>query len=178
MTVFVFQNQRMKGLTSEISKYSNDLKSTPDLDKILTVQNQLASLTALHTDKKDVNRIIPYVKQLTPAAASISSLNVDFTANTMTITGSSDTLETVNKFVDTLKFTKYNDGTQPLSAFSDVVLTSFGRADKGATYTITTSFEPTIFDNTKTVTLTVPTIVSTRSTTEKPGVLFESTTGN
>lgn len=174
MTVLVFQKQHMNHVTNDIKKYSNDLKSTQDLDKILTIQNQLNSLSSIHETKPDVTRIIPFVKQVTPAAASISSLNVDYGTNLMTITGTADTLVTVNKYVDTLKFTKYSSGTDSTDAFSDVVLTSFGRADEGASYTITLMFDPIIFDNTKTITLTVPNIISTRSTTEKPSVLFDS----
>jgi uncharacterized protein YoxC len=178
MTVMVFQKQHMNHLSSDIKKYSADLKGTPDLDKILTIQNQLTSLSGIHEKKPDTNRIIPYIKQITPAAASISSLNIDFAASTVTVTGTADSLVTVNKYVDTLKFTKYSDGQTTTEAFSDVVLTTFGRADKGASYTINFVFDPVIFDNTKTVTLTVPNIISTRSSTEKPAVLFETTNTN
>jgi hypothetical protein len=175
MTVFVFQKQHMKHLTSDITKYSNDLKATPDLDKILTIQNQLGSLASIHEQKPEVNRIIPFIKEVTPSDASISSLNVDFATNTMVITGSADTLVTVNKYVDTLKFTHYSNGQDSPLAFSAVVLTSFGKADKGASYSINLAFDPVIFDNTQDIKLTVPNIVSTRSSTEKPDVLFEST---
>lgn len=173
MTVFVFQKQHMNHLTSDIAKYGKDLQSTKDLNKILTVQSQLGSLKGLHEKKPEVNRLIPFIKQLTPASASISSLDVDFTTNVMTITGSADSLQTVNQFVDTLKFTTYEQNGQTPKAFSNVVLSTFGRADKGASYTITLNFDPIIFDNTKTVELTVPNIITTRSELDKPGVLFE-----
>jgi hypothetical protein len=176
MTVFVFQKQHMNHLTADIAKYGKDLQSTQDLNKILTVQGQLGALPGLHEQKPEVNRLIPYIRQLTPATASISSLNVDFTADTMTITGSADSLQTVNQFVDTLKFTTYNQDSQTPKAFSDIVLSTFGRADKGASYTITLGFVHDIFDNTKSVELTVPKIITTRSEIDKPGVLFEPVT--
>jgi Tfp pilus assembly protein PilN len=176
MTVFVFQKQHMNHLTTDIAKYGKDLKSTKDLNKILTVQGQLGALPALHENKPEVNRLIPFIKQLTPAAASISSLDVDFTADTMTITGSADSLQTVNQFVDTLKFTTYDQGSDSPKAFNSVVLSTFGRADKGASYTITLGFAHDIFDNTKSVELTVPNIITTRSEIDKPGVLFEPVT--
>jgi len=178
LTVFVFQKQHMNHLTSDIAKYGKDLQSTQDLNKILTVQGQLGSLPSLHEQKPEVNRLIPYIKQLTPATASISSLNVDFTADTMTITGAADSLQTVNQFVDTLKFTTYAQDNSSPKAFSNVVLSSFGRADKGASYTITLGFAHDIFDNTKTVQLTVPNIITTRSELDKPGVLFEPVTNS
>jgi hypothetical protein len=178
LTVFVFQKQYMKIVSKDITKYSNDLKATPDLDKILTIQNQLNSLTGIHEQKPDVTRLLPYIEQITPPDASISSLNVDFTNSTLKITGSADSLQSINQFVDTLKFTHYNKGTgdEP-TAFSDVVLASFGRAEKGASYTINAVFDPVIFDNTQTVKLTVPDQVTTRSETEKPSLLFESSAG-
>jgi Tfp pilus assembly protein PilN len=175
LTVFVFQKQYMNHVSSDIKKYSSDLKSTPDLDKILTIQNQLNSLTDLHEQKPDTNRIIPFIEQVTPPSAQISSLNVDFDALEMKITGSADTLQTVNQFVDTLKFTHYVDNSDTPLAFSNVVLATFGRADKGASYSITANFDIAIFDNTKTIQLTVPDKVTTRSETEKPTTLFETT---
>jgi Tfp pilus assembly protein PilN len=178
LTVFVFQKEHMNHLTNDIAKYGKDLESTQDLNKILTVQGQLGALPGLHEQKPEINRLIPYIKQVTPAAASISSLNVDFTADTMTITGSADSLQAVNQFVDTLKFTTYAQDNRSPKAFSDVVLSSFGRADKGASYTISLNFEHDIFDNTKTIELTVPNIITTRSELDKPGVLFEPITNS
>lgn len=178
MTVFVFQKEHMNHLTNDIAKYGKDLQATKDLNKILTVQDQLGALKSLHEQKPEVNRLIPFIKQLTPATASIASLNVDFSADTMTITGSADSLQTVNQFVDTLKFTTYAQSGQSPKAFSGVVLTSFGRADKGASYTINLGFAHDIFDNTKTVQLTVPNIITTRSELDKPGVLFEPVTNS
>lgn len=178
LVVLVFQKKYMSDLTSDITTSSKNLQATPDLDKILTVQNQLNSLTALHEQKPDTTRIFPYIKDLTPTDASISTLNIDFDTQLMTITGGADTLSTINKFVDTLKFTQYQKADQNTDAFSEVVLSSFGKADKGASYTITLKFDPTIFDTTQKVSLKVPAKVTTRSETEKPGALFEALTGS
>jgi hypothetical protein len=55
-----------------------------------------------------------------------------------------------------------------------VVLSDFTRTDKEATYTITLSYNPVIFDSASNVVLTVPKIISTRSETEKPTELFKA----
>jgi hypothetical protein len=178
LSVFVFQKQYMKIVTKDITKYSNDLKDTPDLDKILTIQNQLNSLTALHEKKADTTRLIPFIQQLTPNNVSIATLNVDYTTNTMSISGAADSLQVINQYVDTLKFTKYTDGNSQPLAFTSVVLSSFGRSEQDATYTIDATFEAAIFDNTKAIKLIVPEKVTTRSETEKPTTLFESSTTN
>lgn len=182
------QKQHINALTNDINKTTEVLKSKQDLDKILTIQNQLNSLPALHDKKAISSRLFDYLTQLTPAQATISDVNADFELNTINIKGNADSLGTVNKFADTLKFTDFEStGDTPLSgkAFSNVVLKTFsvntGGAQSGLgaiTYELEFNFEPTIFANIKnsteeqTVTLTIPKIITTRSETEKPADLF------
>lgn len=169
------QKKYSSDLSADIKTESAKLEAVTDLDKILTIQNQLNSLPGLH-DKKPVSaQIFTYMKQVTPAKVSIANIDIAFDTQTMTITGSADTINSVNTFVDTLKFTTYaTDGAAPVNAFSEVVLSSFGRDDKGASYEITLKYDPTIFDNTKQVALTVPKgKITTRSETEKPDALFQ-----
>lgn len=175
LVVYVAQKQQIKNQTNDISKYSQQLQNTPDLNKILTIQNQLNSLPGLHDKKVVDSRLFGYITQLTPAKANINKLSVDFTANTMSISGSADSLGTINQFVDTLKFTKYttSNDSNAKNAFSDVVLANFSRDDKKASYQIDVKFDQTIFDSRNDVTLVVPKIISTRSETEKPEALFQ-----
>ncbi len=176
VNVFILQKTHMSHLTSDIKTSSKDLTDTKGLDKILTVQNQLNSLPAIHAEKPAVTRVLPYIKQVTPSAANISSLELDFEQNIMTITGETDSLQTVNKFVDTLKFTEYKTDEAQKTAFHNVVLSNFERTEKGASYTIDLQFEPVIFDNNQKVNLIVPKIITTRSELEKPASLFEKPT--
>lgn len=174
--VFVVQKKSIRDLSGDINVASNELKNTQDLTKMLTVQNQLKALPGLHDAKPVASRLFGYLNQSTPVAASISRLNVDYTLMTMTLSGSADKLETVNTFVDTLKFTTYHTVNAPKeekAAFSSVVLSAFGRDSKGATYTITFSFDPAIFSESEEVTLTVPNKITTRSQTEQPSALFK-----
>jgi len=159
VTVDVVQKKSIHDLNSDISKYSKQLKAVPDLNKVLTVQNQLNTLTSLHDQKVVTSRLFGYVAQVTPAQASISKLSVDYTANTMNITGEAPTLDVVNSFTDTLKNTTYTldkSGKGSTSAFSKIVLSSFGRDSKSATYTISLEFDPIIFNSADDVTLVVP----------------------
>lgn len=179
LVVQVWQRQSINDLNSDIKTYSNELKNTEDLDKILTVQNQLKSLPGLHDEKAVSSRTFGYITQLTPQSASISKLELNFDENKLTISGSADALSTVNAYVDTLKFTKYttnDDQPQTNSAFSSVVLSAFGRTATETTYTITATFDPVIFSQQQEVTLTVPKITSTRSVTEQPSDLFKAET--
>lgn len=179
--VFVYQKQHISGLTEDIAAATTDLNGTGDLSKILTIQNQLNSLSDLHAKKQVVTRILPYLQQITPVEVSLSNVDVDFETSTIVLTGQSATginnnqLASVNKYVDTLKFTDYNvAGGDTARAFSDVVLTSFGRSATEATYSVTFIFDPLIFSNNETVSLTVPSQVTTRSETEKPTDLFKT----
>jgi Tfp pilus assembly protein PilN len=175
--VFGLQKKNIADLSKDIKTASSELQNTPDLTKMLTVQSQLRSLPSLHQDKPIASRIFGYIAQSTPASVSISRLNVDFTGQFMTVSGSADSLETVNKFTDTLKFTTYHtksSAKQEKPAFQSVVLTAFGRDTKGATYTITFKFDPIIFKEAEDVTLTVPNKITTRSQTEQPSALFQS----
>ncbi|HEX5456616.1 MAG TPA: PilN domain-containing protein [Candidatus Saccharimonadales bacterium] len=186
------QTHYMNALTSDINKTTNELKAKPDLDKILTVQNQLNSLPDLHDKKIISSRLFDYLSQVTPTKATISNVDLDLQGSTLDIKGNADTLGTVNKFADTLKFTDFQaSGDNPTSgkAFSDVVLKSFSVNSTGANngqgninYELQFSFDPTIFANIKNldsstseneaVKLKIPNIITTRSEIEKPGSLF------
>lgn len=174
-SVNVVQKKSLSDLNKDIKTYSNELQSTKDLDKILTVQNQLNTLTGLHEKKVVGSRLFGYISQVTPAKASITKLNIDFALNTISISGETSGLDVVNTYTDTLKATTYkvsgaNNG--PTKAFKNVVLSTFGRDDKKATYTITASFDPAIFNGTSDVVLTVPDQVTT-----DPASLFQEQTG-
>lgn len=175
--VNVVQKQHINNLSKDIEDGVSELKQIPDIDKVLTIQNQLKSLTTLHEDKPATSRIINNLGLITPAKASISDVSVNFDENTMSITGAADSLVTVNKFADTLKFTTYTvgDGSEQKPAFSEVVLSNFGVDGEGASYQLDFKFDPEIYKNIQTIKLTVPNIISTRSQTEKPTDLFQST---
>lgn len=173
LIVFVQQRVHLNNLSADISRYSKEIKDVPDIEKILTIQSQLTSLPELHSKKPVASRLFEYVRQLTPANASIARLEVNFTETRITFTGSADSLGTINKFVDTLKFTEFKKDDVTEKAFYDVVLTTFGRDAKGASYTIDLKYNPSIFDSVSTIKLAVPNIITTRSQTEKPDALFQ-----
>lgn len=156
-TVDVVQKKSLNDLNGDITKYSNQLRSVDDLDKILTVQNQLSTLTSLHDQKPVASRLFGYISQVTPSLGSLNQLSVDFTASTMSIGGTAPSLDVVSTFTDTLKATNFTvDGSASKHAFTDVVLSSFGRTQSGATFTITCTFDPAIFNTANNVKLTVP----------------------
>lgn len=169
VTVDIVQKAHMSNLNNQITTISNELKNTPNLNQVLTVQDEVNALPGLHAKEPTSTRLSGFISELTPATATISTLNINFQTNIVTITGSADSLATVNQFVDTLKLSSYQatSGSTTKNAFSNVVLSSFGYTSAaGATYSITASFDPAIFNNSySTVTLNVPNNSSTHSVT-------------
>lgn len=182
------QKKHLSDLSDTVTSESKKLQNKPQLNRILTVQNQLLSLTGLHSAKPATDRLFTYLTEVTPNTVDISNMNIDFTKNTVAITGDADSLSTVNQYIDTLKFTTYVIGTNaPKPAFSNVVLSAFtlttpapGSNAKGTTYTLTFSYDIPIFDITQQIgptanaTLTVPKKITTRSEVEKPNDLFNA----
>lgn len=173
ITVHVVQNKSIDDLDRDIKKYSNTLKSKPDIEKVLTIQSQLSVLSQLHDGKPATTRTFGFVQQITPIDVTISELVVDYEANTISISGQSKSLDRVNTLVDTLKFTTFDQADQKGDkAFSNVVLTEFTKNTTATTYKVNASFDPLIFDNSVKPKLVVPSRISTRSVVEQPVNLF------
>lgn len=180
--VQIAQKKNINDITDDINKELSATESIEDLDKILTIQNQLNVLTELHEDKPAASRLLGYLTQLTPETVKISSAILNFEKSTMEVSGSADSLASINQYVDTLKFSKYKIGDgDEASPFSDVI-SELVRSEESASYTINMSFDPNIFDNTLDVSLIIPERVTTRSITGRPSIdsldnsLFEEST--
>lgn len=176
----VWQTTSLSDLDRNIKASADDLRSQTGIDKVLTVQNQLSSIDSLHSQKPEVARVFGYLAQVTPSSITVATLAVDFVTPTFTITGQAPSLEEVNKYVDTLKFTTVgNDDensavAEGTKAFSAVVLSSYSIDNSGASFSITLAYEPMIFSSAETnLKLIVPQITSTRSETERPADLFK-----
>lgn len=165
LSVNGIQRKMMSDADKNITTLSQQIKNLPNIEKILTVQNQLVSLPSLHQKKHITSRLFDYLPQLTPPNAGITKLTMSTGNDTMTVTGTADSVQTVNTFVDTIKAATYTTSTSKtaVKAFSNVVLGSISRDNKGSSYTINSNFDPVLFQNGQTVTLTVPQGLSTQS---------------
>lgn len=171
LSVDGLQKKHLSDLNNDIKNESSQLQGEPNISRILTIQNQLNSLTALHQGKPAASRLFAYLNEITPSSVDITDFNIDFTQKTATISGTSANLANVNKYVDTLKNTTYKDGDNSSSplAFSNVVLSSFslntGSQDpnQAADYTINLAYDPTIFNITHNVNLIIPNLTPTRT---------------
>lgn len=179
-----FQKHSLDNLNKKVTSETSTLRQEPQINGVLTVQNQLTSINGLHASEPASTKLFDYLNELTPITVTISGLNVDFNAHTISITGNADSLASVDQYIDTLKFTNYSTGSHSKNspAFNSIVLSAFSlnttQQNSGAagtapaSYTITANFDQTIFNITKNVALVIPTTVTTRSDREHPGPLF------
>ncbi|MDQ3123601.1 MAG: hypothetical protein M3Q14_02875 [bacterium] len=177
------QKRHVSNLDGDISRLKSELESTEDLTRILSVQNQLNALPTLYNGQPAVDRLPGYIDQTTPSGIGITEMSVDYSLSTVEIIGDADNLKTLNGFVDTLRYTTFKDTTDSSleiegqaapSAFGAINLVQFGRDSEKATFTLTFSFDPVIFDVTRNISLTVPSIVTTRADVPSPD-LFNGT---
>jgi hypothetical protein len=183
----LYQKKHLNDVSNSVNTDINQLKSTPNIDKILTVQNQLESLSGLHSQKPAASRLFSFLNQLTPSSVSISDLSIDFNQHTVTITGSANALSSINQYVDTLKLTTYTSDSQSSAtpAFSQVILSNFGISTENngngqpANYTINFGFDQNLFNVTyNNVNLNVPSTTTTRLEEQQPTDLFQTSSSN
>lgn len=150
--VHVAQKKNISDLSKDIKSVTSEIKATPNLDSILTVQNQLALLPQLHEAKPQTSRLFDYLAFVSPQTVRISSVDLDTKLSLMNLSGTADSIATVNKFVDNLKAVQYSvDGSTDSAAPYSNVVTQISGSNESAEFRITMSFDPTIYNNTKNV---------------------------
>ncbi len=184
LSVYFAEKAHLHGLNDDITKKGNDLRKKPQIDRILTVQNQLVALGSLHDQKPAATRVFDYLNQVTPTEIGLTAFTIDFVEHTVTISGTAPSLTAINKYIDTLKFTQYKESGAKkdslTSAFSDVVLGSFSLGSAKpedpektkTTFTLNLLYDTKIFDETKNIQLNVPAQTTTRSVVDSPTDLF------
>lgn len=178
--VKVVQPNHIDNLSQDIKSSSDSLRDTKNLDKILTIQNQLNALPAIHATKPDTTRIFTYLAQFTPADIKISSINVDFAQKTINISGNAPSAVAANQFADTLKQTQYivltdetTESEAPKSPAFTRVYSALPISGGKITYSIDLTYDEALFDNKKNIKLSIPTDVSTASRQGLPSGIFE-----
>jgi len=149
LTVDVVQKQQLKTTGQNVDDASKKLQGVPQINQIITVQNQLQTLTQLHQSKHITSRVYTYLSQLTPSTVSVNKLDLDLKANTITISGKAPAQSDVNSFIDAIKTATYtlDNGKTTKPAFSSVVQSAFTINGNGVSYTINAQFDPALFAN-------------------------------
>jgi Tfp pilus assembly protein PilN len=182
LSVNVIQHTQQKSLDSQIKTSNTKLQDIKGLDQVLTVQNQLTTLVQLHQNKHISSRVFTYLPQVTPSDVRITQLTIDLAANTVQIDGIAPSQLSVNRFIDTLKFTTYTvpGSSAAKNLFPSVVLSGFSIGASTANYSLNVTLDPTLFANNLTdadgkktaPVLNVPKQTTTRSALDDPTTLL------
>lgn len=174
-------------LTGEIKKHSQELSAVPDVNKYLTIQNQLANLNALHDSKNDFSRLLTFLPLMNPAAPhNVTLTNLELassvdTGSTLTFQGEVGDYTGLNTFRDTLINAKvrYNGITEKLFDSVVVASSSLEQGQNGnvlVVFNIATIYNPHAFlYSSKDATVIVPQINTTQSVQATPDVFGKST---
>ncbi|MBI4034741.1 hypothetical protein HY380_02475 [Candidatus Saccharibacteria bacterium] len=148
VTVYGLQKKQLSNSDKSIASSTAELQQITGLNDILTVQNQLTTLSSLHKQKHHAGRIFNYLTKLTPADISVSNVSIDFKGAAMGISGTAGSAHSVNVFIDTLKFTTYRlAGQSGRPAFPSVVESSFGLSALGVNFSLNIKFDPMLFSS-------------------------------
>ncbi len=181
--VYAVQNGIMYLQTQDIKSKSSTLSNVQDIDKYLTIQNQLAKLSDLHGGKNNFSRLVDFLPRLNPAPPQnivLSNLDLDTSTTSITFKGKVGDYGALTTFKDTLTnatFTYvYDDkGVDATKLFSEVKVDSalYEKTDSaaGVTFSVTVVYDPAVFKQENTdVIVTVPNKETTGSVVGAPGI--------
>jgi len=163
--------------TEDIKRKASQLSGIQDIDKYITIQNQLANLSKLHEDKVNLSRLLTFLPTLNPAPpknVTLTNLDVSTEDKTITFKGTVKDYAALTTFKDTLINTEFSvggsDEQEAKKLFSEVTVESAAlEADTGVTFSIVTTYDEEAFLQRNAVTgVKVPNIETTQSASGVP----------
>lgn len=182
--VYVAQPLLISAQTSNIKKSADTLKAIPDIDKYLTVQNQLNNLDKLHDGLYVYSRAFTYLQQLNPSApnnVAFSTVTFDKELKTLEIQGVARNFQGLNVFKNTLENAslsyKTGDTQSTIPLFDQVVLQEASLASVNnvavANFKFQLTYPDVAFLNTSTdVKLSVPSLTTSDADRNAPKAVF------
>lgn len=185
-TVYIGQQAVIAVQTDSIKKKENELKSKPEIDKYLTVQNQLKHIDELHNSKYTYSRAFTYLQQLNPAQpnnVALRTVKLNKEVNTLEITGTARNFEALSVYKTTLENAelKYKAiGSEEQSStklFDSIVLTQASLAN--VDNKVLTNFEFTLTypeaafaTSSKDISISIPSLVTSDADRNAPKQVF------
>lgn len=185
--VYVAQPLIIGAQTKAIKESEQKLKDIPEIDKYLTVQNQLSNLDSLHAERYAYSRAFGYLQQLNPAApnnVAISAVIFDKELKTLEINGVTRNFQALDVFQDTLEnaqLTYTSDGqVSTVRLFDKVVLEEAGLSSSGdvplTNFKFLLAYPDEAFQNSsKDVKITVPSMITSDADRNAPKEIFGTT---
>jgi len=169
-------------MTDDIKNKAKQLEEIPDINKYLSIQNQLASITPLHDEKGIYSRLFEYLNVLNPSPPNninLTGAQLVTTDSSVILNGTTASFESLNVFVDTLKNAQVNfkvNGEGELikeAMFDQVFVQNSGLGKTNNTtlvsFTIRALYKSSVFNARNTdVVAEVPNITTTPSATQSP----------
>lgn len=191
--VYAVQSVHTLVLDDQIKKKSAELKKVNELEKYLTIQNQLEQLGDLHDKKNTYSRLMDFLVNLNPSdpnGIQFTSVDVVGEETAITLKGTTATFESFNVFKDTLEnaeLTFYEteaertpENLKVEKLFNGVFIESSSLArEQGnlvVSFTIRTEYNEKAFDpKLEDVSVKVPSIETTPSVQQSPRPVFNGT---
>lgn len=186
--VYAVQTIHINLLTQNIKDKAAEIEAIPDVNKYVTLQNQLANLSALHDGKNDFSRllsILPTLNPKSPNNVELSSVTLGAEENTIALEGRVSDFTGLITFRDILENAELEYRVDADSEvikeklFSEVVIIEQGmsKTSEGATvvgFKINVKYNPAAFvSSSKDVSVSVPKLETTPSKQGSPD-LFTS----
>ena len=189
LAIWVYGGQDFlkKDLTEKLQKNAATLKAKPEIDKYLTLQNQLANLTALHESKSDFSRLLQFLPSITPEGVKFSGIELTadeelgytlvFQGETKDYTGLATLRDTLVNAMLAPEGVDVKDGEKLFETVT-VATSSIGSSTNGGSvvsFRIETAYNPNAFlASIKNPTVSVPTLTTTQSAQSSPDVFGRS----
>lgn len=193
LAVYGAQALQISLLSGSIKDNAQKLASIKDIEKYVTVQNQLTQINQLHEKKNIYSRVFDVAARVNPKAPNnvrITALDVDAATTTMRFQGETASFTGLETFRDTLKnagvvFSEGNDtanaGKEPLFTPSSVtvVTQALGKSQTGqqvVSFEVTAAYNARLFSRqVKSYIISVPSIETTQTKQDAPNVFGEPT---
>jgi hypothetical protein len=124
-TVYIGQNAVIALQTKSVKEKNDKLKSQPEIEKYLTVQNQLKNIDTLHNGKYLYSRALTYLQALNPSTPNnvvLSSVSLKKEDKSLELEGSVRNFEALTIFKTTLQTAKLKYQTANSSDQQETVL--------------------------------------------------------
>lgn len=190
--VYVGQGKAIDIVKSDIAKNEKTLEGKTEINKYLTIQNQLSQLQTLHDSSHvgEYSRLFDYLVKLNPAAPNsvgLGSVNLTQATSTITLQGATTSakVQSLDVFKNTLENAMltytYNGETLEKTLFSSVTLKSASLSQTSTSNVVSFEFElkysPEAFwPGVTNVELVVPKQTISDAQTNAPSELFNGAT--
>lgn len=184
ISVYVGQNLVIAQQSNQITENHKKLSAKPEIDKYLTIQNQLAAVDSISSSRATYARLFDYLQQLNPAppyTVSLYNLTIDRSTNTMKFVGGAANFESVNNFKNAIENARLSyfvgDENREIMFFPTVTTTeanfSSGSGKTLTAFNFEVVYAPEAFDtNSQHTKLLVPKLVTSDGDKNAPKEIF------